>query len=355
MSCKTLPFLLIGLLGIIWFSPSKQGRVTRYLRIFDPATVAEKKDLGLQTVTNTTIDDASTGKRFIVSTPLSTDGSKSGPTTFLLGIFSTPWEAHRRKRIRDTMLNPEFLGEDYSQKLCSLPDYLKHQTSDKNNCQIVYTFVLGGNGKEKTVWSSHSSSRPATVDSLQEAPSDPSLMVLAKNLGSETDITYLNVRENVNEGKSISWFDYASLATKFDYIGKSDTDSFINIRNLVAIVDNRLPTGNKSVNIYAGKQQVVERGQDETWSMQGGFYFLSRNLATCIAREEVRNTEKVVNFNLGEDIITGQLVDNCPEPLERLKCGGEALYKHGLKTEISWMKHFQDTKDGALSMENFCT
>mmetsp|Transcript_12216 Transcript_12216/g.18741 ORF Transcript_12216/g.18741 Transcript_12216/m.18741 type:complete len:352 (-) Transcript_12216:42-1097(-) len=342
MDRKSRSFVLIGLIGfVLVFSHLKQGRIHRNLRIIDPKTISEKTDLG-QAMTKI-LDEPTSEKQPIVS--------ESKPTTFLLGIFSTPWEAHRRKRIRETMVNANYLQSD----ICSLSEYLKHQTRDEGKtCLIAYTFVLGGNEKETTYWSSHSSSRQATVEALQEPPKDPSLVVLAKNLETELDITYLNIRENMNEGKTISWFDYASSETTFDYIGKSDTDSFINIDNLLSIVDERLPPGNEHINLYGGKQQILESSLGDASSMQGGFYFLSKDLAKCISREEVRSKENIVNVHLGEDIVTGHLVDQCPEPVKRLRCVDDALWRHGLKTEDSWMKYFQEAKDRKSSSEELC-
>lgn len=349
MDRKSRSFVLIGLIGfVLVFSHLKQERIHRNLRIVDPRSIIEKTDVVLGQAMTTILDEPTSEKQTIVS--------ESKPTTFLLGIFSTPWEAHRRKRIRETMVNANYLQSDNSRKLCSLSEYLsKQETNDEGKtCLIAYTFVLGGNEKETTYWSSQSSNRQATVDTLQEPPKDPSLIILAKNLETELDITYLNIRENMNEGKTISWFDYASSETTFDYIGKSDTDSFINLDNLISIVDKRLPPGNEHVNLYGGKQQILESRLGDASSMQGGFYFLSKDLAKCISREEVRSKENVVNVHLGEDIVTGHLVDHCPEPVKHLRCGDDALWRHGLKTEDSWMKYFQEAKNRILPNEELC-
>ena len=79
-----------------------------------------------------------------------------------------------------------------------------------NHCQLVYTFVVGGNPNGPKELIDFNASYPLTV----ETPLFP----------DEQDVTYLNIEENMKEGKSQTWLKYAMGIIEnhyyFDDIGK---------------------------------------------------------------------------------------------------------------------------------------
>lgn len=105
-------------------------------------------------------------------------------TTIIHGIFSTTSEKERerRQRIRDTYLsNPD-------ERLCSLTDYMD-QVKELNTvdlkCAIAYTFVVSGGGDERPT--EHYDDAPLTLSATDVEGADT----------SETDIMYLNIKENM--------------------------------------------------------------------------------------------------------------------------------------------------------------
>lgn len=335
MYTSILAFALLLLLATLYVSLPIHSR--RRITFYDPLSVELKQHKTYQssnTITHVsnpifkTFETVSTkpllNKSFIIDLEASNNGTNTTASsftstkTFVLGIFSTQREVKGRKLIRETMLQSNIGLPKY--KLCTLQDYMSSK-SVQTRCQIIYTFVVGGNcivedgdvNDKKTRWKSTSTKpRNATV----EPP--------AKLLKLESDITYLNIQENANEDKSLSWFDYiSSMGKQFDYIGKSDMHTYIHMDKLLDIINGRLPSANR--NLYAGGMKEIYRRNtpqksssptDTPLYMQGPFYFMSRRLARCI-------TTRVVGTNkIGrpEDAQVGYLVNSCPEPVEWLIC-----------------------------------
>lgn len=128
------------------------------------------------------------------------DGSNpiAKKTKVLMGIFSASGMEkydHCREYIRETSVNPD------EKHLSSLQDYMyrvdNDEKGDEIDCEIIYTFVIGGaNDFERP--EDHSDDKPLTLAQDRHGNSEP-------------DCTYLNIRENMEEGKSATWFKYASL------------------------------------------------------------------------------------------------------------------------------------------------
>lgn len=102
---------------------------------------------------------------------------------------------HRREYIRETSVNPD------EKHLSLLQDYMyrvdNDEKGDEIDCEIIYTFVIGGaNDFERP--EDHGDDEPLTLAQDRHGNSEP-------------DCTYLNIRENMEEGKSAMWFKYASL------------------------------------------------------------------------------------------------------------------------------------------------
>lgn len=257
--------------------------------------------------------------------------SSSKPTTFLLGIFTVLQDVQRRKLIRQTMLMQRDLPDDSRGRVCSLQDYVK---TNSTKCQVVYTFVIGGNPQATPEWHAESY-LPRTLD--------PDTM-----LKHEKDIVYLNIKENMNDGKTMSWFDYASSQhPELDYIAKADSDALISIPQLISHINGRLPPGNEHPKVYGGflneyeacgGTEICDKIRGKVY-MSGQFYWLSQDLARYISQDEVRKRPFMTTHN--EDTDLGFLVLSYPEPIEFSICNNAKFWVHPLKGEKEWLQEYQ--------------
>jgi hypothetical protein len=81
-------------------------------------------------------------------------------------------------------------GSDEPNRICSLSDIQNHRATFED-CQIAYAFFLGGNPDGPTELLKPNSSFPITI---VNPPAD------------EDDVVYLNIKENMEDGKSQTWF-----------------------------------------------------------------------------------------------------------------------------------------------------
>jgi hypothetical protein len=138
---------------------------------------------------------------------------KTSKTRFLLGIFSvvnSEKEKLRRDTIRRTYLR--FYQNQQVQKICALEELLLSR-DDHPDCQIVYVFVAAGNND------------PMAPTIRMEEP-----LTVKNTFNDETDIVLLNIAENMNQGKTPTFFKYASTLLDnldIDYVIKTDSDTII--------------------------------------------------------------------------------------------------------------------------------
>jgi len=221
----------------------------------------------------------------------------------LLGIFTRdgPFEPQYRKVFRNLFaLHPW---------VCSLGRYkdLTTENPDNNVCELIYTFVLGSNPDGPT----------ELVDGVMEdRHTNGSLPILADYDAHERgngdlnmdDITMLNIEENMNDGKSQTWFYYASLVMEkynIDYAGKTDTDSLWQLDKYFEWAHNSLPPAPHNKHILAGQfvdklwWQGLIREKERYFTSKyganlhlyaaGQMYIMSRDLAEGVG--EVARTE----------------------------------------------------------------
>jgi hypothetical protein len=108
----------------------------------------------------------------------------------------------------------------------------------------------------------------------------------------ERDVVYLNIRENMEEGKSTTWFKYASSkipeSLQIDLIAKVDTDTVVFPNELLAEVELQLQAHNnlhRPVGVYGGVGVLRVGGRDQAY-FQGGFYFMSKDVARHITSQD---------------------------------------------------------------------
>lgn len=178
---------------------------------------------------------------------------------FLFGIPSTlssPIEKERRQLLRETYLSFDQQirrlvvsevgrttrdgrrAENLTRQLmlppdrvCSLQEWTCGYATLREQCQIIFAFVVGGN----------SSGPPSLLDealddfrSMLYAP--PAGQATGQNrddgpVGAEPGLVQLNIRENQFDGKMTTWFQFAGLVGReypeIDYAVKADSDTLV--------------------------------------------------------------------------------------------------------------------------------
>jgi Galactosyltransferase len=171
----------------------------------------------------------------------------------LIGIFSTDFADGKEFRTRHRTLFHEWNDT----RICSLYDYEQEQQEQlflnnisrvSSKCELIYTFVVGANPK----------GLPQLLNDDHRSWTVPRPIKNANNddINTSNDITLLNIRENMNEGKSQSWIAYCSQHLfklyHFDYIAKWDADSILLLPEFFHFVHTNLPTTPYNSMVYIG-------------------------------------------------------------------------------------------------------
>mmetsp|Transcript_660 Transcript_660/g.1611 ORF Transcript_660/g.1611 Transcript_660/m.1611 type:complete len:550 (+) Transcript_660:67-1716(+) len=166
----------------------------------------------------------------------------NGNTRILFGIMSYydkhNAETKRREAIRQTWLSLE----NENVHFCALSDIVFDKTQSIDNCTIIYTFVVtNGNitDPNRTIlvddkYTHYNQIGYPELDQRREfahsrLPTNSTKRPVHSNI---TDITVLNIYENGKQGKSTTWFNYASMIIKqhnlpIQFIVKTDSDTML--------------------------------------------------------------------------------------------------------------------------------
>jgi len=239
----------------------------------------------------------------------------------MIGIFTTIDDAERRTMIRSHWLDAE--------GVCAFQGRPLHQVSAlSDSCRIIYTFVHGTPG--------------ALSNSLHG-----SAEYVAKNRKlNELDVTQLNIKENMEDGKTHTWFRYASTLTQVlgvDYVGKMDSDTWLDIERFIEFMDNDLPPAPNSgldnrkryggiliegvaCGVKVNPHCKLLRGRAY---MKGQFYFVSSDLAKFIFESDYDRFMRVGY----EDFDFGLHVMSYPGAINFVVMSGNILWVHDSTTK----------------------
>lgn len=272
--------------------------------------------------------------------------NKPLPTTFLLGIFSYSAGGFRRQYIRDT-----YLGID-DERICKLSEFIRQTEEDPltRKCVVPYAFIMGGGGYTRPP--DHNDFEPLIKDTDKNGVADP-----------EGDCIYLNIRENMEDGKSSTYLKYgASLAREYgiDYVGKLDDDSVLAPKELFQLLVEELPPAPYNTRIYGGPPRL-SRIQNHMYAA-GEFYFVSSDLADYVGntldaneRESLRLEQRHV-----EDLDMGTFIHSHPRPIKFFNLETHMIYKHPLKSESKFRDFWENKlyqlpyRNHALMWHNYC-
>ena len=240
--------------------------------------------------------------------------------TFIYGIFSMRSEKDkgRRQLIRDTYLqDPRF---------CPLNDLVAPNSSTSPSCFVYYAFVVAGGGPGDPTDHGDDSLPIALEPSADE-----------KNEG---DVVVLNIRENMEDGKSQTWFKYASslamMGHKIDYVGKTDSDTYPNVDQFVDFIKGYLSPAPFNRRIYGGSMGADYRRHD--YYAFGQFYFMSTDLAQYISHElTVEDRAGILKGKKIEDVDIAYLIHTHSLPVRNMNVGGIQFWQHPVKTEEKWL------------------
>jgi hypothetical protein len=255
--------------------------------------------------------------------PVSVECRVVRPTTFLVGIFSRIEDVMKRDEMRAVVFAKGGRGQ-----VCTLTQYLRDRKMQKT-CVVLYTFVIGANPSGPTVRLEQSGEPLSLHDDSQES-----------------DATLLNIKENMQDGKTQTWFTFAASLTSeynIDYVAKMDTDTLLDVRLLIHFVETSLPPTPVNPAFdqrrrYGGllrefntcgsyEHCALLRG---TVYMSGQFYFVSSDLALHIASNEFDGVKLRTGF---EDIDFGLWVFSLLETINLVVMSGNMFWIHDSVTK----------------------
>jgi hypothetical protein len=270
---------------------------------------------------------------------------QEGPT-FLLGIPTVEGEVQRRQAVRDTYLSfyRDLYSQDQPNRICSL-EQVKHNRALLRECQLIYLFFVGGNPDGPSELVAPNASFPMTV----------------KGSLNEDDLVYLNIRENLEDGKSQTFFKYASILSKeipFDYIGKIDSDTLLFVPEFLNFAALNLPQRPDNRLVYGGNTHLKTAcDKDEIDSTHpcpfklvgdhyfgGAFYWMSPDLAEFITSDAVPRDKLSIRH---EDADIGNFVFSYPlvhksSSIHSVKVSGPQLLIHPRRNG-NWMVQERQT------------
>lgn len=234
-------------------------------------------------------------------------------------------------------------------RVCSLPDFKARPLNERYECQLIYTFVMAGNPDAPPVLVNH------------ERPYEVSKPITGRSRDlNEPDTILLNIRENMNEGKSQTWMKYgAEIAEEYglDYVTKCDADSLLHLHEFFEWAYKHLPPAPYNTNVYAGAlrdkaywprhETEQERIRFESYFGQnfegvhlyvaGQIYILSTDLARFVGKEAYTNNCSYCEGHEDHDI--SAMAFHSPEPIKLMVIGrNHRFWEHPVKGEPRWRR-----------------
>ena len=128
----------------------------------------------------------------------------------------------------------------------------------------------------------------------------------------------MDIKENMENGKSVSYFKYASSLTNLygiDYIGKTDSDSLFEMKFFYELLEAELPPKPYNRRMYGGPAW----GNFDTSGVYaaGQFYFMSADLADYVSNVLTpEQRKKMTSSKPTEDMDMGTFVYSHPRPIK---------------------------------------
>lgn len=279
-----------------------------------------------------------------------------------MGIFSSDnmFDATHRKWHR-RLINEIWKDE----RVCDLDRF--RATKDnafRQKCELIYTFVVGANEDPNAptvrLEDTDTAQTPIELSGRFKNPVKPDI--------NWADVTRLNIKENMNEGKSETWFYFGSKLSKqfentnspIDYIVKFDSDSMLKLHDFLEFANARLPPAPYNKNVFVGalrdkgpwyfKDSDLGHPQSEMarfesrWGTEydgvhlylaGQCYLMSADLAAFVAEEAPFSKVRVAKGGYiegHEDHDIAAMVYHNPSPITLVTIGkSQRFWEHPVK------------------------
>jgi len=177
--------------------------------------------------------------------------------------------------------------------------------AERNECQLIYAFVLGANPDAPPHLLDES--RPYEVQR-------PIKSTIQADDINDPDTILLNIRENIEDGKSQTWFKYAAEIAKrynLDYVAKCDTDSILLLHEFFMFAYTNLPPAPYNQHIYAGAVRdkaffPVKKTEKELIRFESHFHKNFDNVHLYLAGQLY-----IMSTDLAEFVGNEALASNC--------------------------------------------
>ncbi|GFH43988.1 hypothetical protein CTEN210_00462 [Chaetoceros tenuissimus] len=227
-------------------------------------------------------------------------------TRVLMGVFTINgyFEKRQRSKVRTLFqVHPDICTIEEAKAMAKA----EHPTNDKYRkreaCKLIYTFVFGGRFQDQNATTKIFNSTLVPTDKILMSTKETLSKAEYTRDESPDDLTFLNIRENMEDGKSLTWFNYAvNYATKdigeVDWVGKMDSDTMVYLdqffefyeKNLFPYPYNRNTICGKFLNKNSWNQSMTNfLEKEEDWFhinmndnhlyTAGELYLLSNDLA----------------------------------------------------------------------------
>jgi hypothetical protein len=177
---------------------------------------------------------------------------------------------------------------------------------------------------------------------------------------NEPDMILLNIRENMNEGKSQTWMHYgAQIAAEhdLDYVAKCDADSLLHLHDFFRFAYKHMPPAPYNSMMYIGAlrdkaywpkhETEDERIRFESFFgknydgvhlyVAGQIYIVSTDLAAFIGKEALTNKCSYCEGHEDHDI--SAMAFHSPDPIKLVVIGrSHRFWEHPVKGEPRWKR-----------------
>eukprot|EP00554_Chaetoceros_debilis_P008518 CAMPEP_0194100522 /NCGR_PEP_ID=MMETSP0150-20130528/1329_1 /TAXON_ID=122233 /ORGANISM="Chaetoceros debilis, Strain MM31A-1" /LENGTH=192 /DNA_ID=CAMNT_0038786887 /DNA_START=1516 /DNA_END=2091 /DNA_ORIENTATION=+ len=145
--------------------------------------------------------------------------------------------------------------------------------------------------------------------------------------------TYLNIKENMEDGKSPTFMKFASnIATAhgLDYVVKLDDDTYLSTVLFTICTDEELPPAPYNIRTYVGPPHL-SRLKNHVYAA-GEMYIVSTDLASYVANKLSFEDRENLAIHI-EDLDMGTYVHSSPRPVKYKNINGGMFYHHPCKSE----------------------